>query len=708
MTRTDGKLPRKVAPGVFGDDVAFDKPMMHKMIPRTLSSEKVQKPTRTPVEPLSLPEADDTFMMLIRRAAEEHVKQLSDMQTEHERLKLRLNTVLQATWGFREDGLHGKLPNSTEGSLVLLAQEDHQMAWTVPEEIDQPTKSPEAVEEFELRQLWKASRKRNSGISNSKEALVDNARKARELLLPTDEEARGCLAKCMYHPTSNRRILWDMVSVFLLLYDIVTVPIEAFAPPADQFTIGMDWTTLIFWTFDVFASFATGYSDNGLIRMHPSAIASHYLKTWFVVDCVILIPDWAFTLTGAFTSSGPKGSNVTKLLRAFRIVRVLRLLRLAKLRRLLMMIKDNIQSEVVFKMTTIGQYIIIMLFSNHFLGSLWYCIGAYSGSTETWIKAGKYELAQLDYRYISSLYWSLSHFALSTEHIEPKNTWEKLFAIFLTISGMLFFWTMSAFITSAMIETQANQMEASKQLWLLRRYLRQHETPSYLTFRVLRFADNFMKHQRESIPESKLTILPYLSEHLRLELKYSISFVCINIHPLFEAAYRISRNTMHSLVHVALNRSTIAKGDLLFKRGIWATHMYWLVKGELFYEKTGFERKLQADDWLCEAVLWVSWATRGKVQADEDSELIAIDAKAFATVIRGDEILCTLMATYARNFADWLNNSMIEDLMDIFLGDRSRPFLAAFVGEQSADMQQQSQRATGSDKQVKDHVTSFD
>lgn len=695
--------------------------------PQPLAARRHPDPARAAVEAFGAKDhAEDAFELLMRRASEEHSRKCDELRAENEKLKVRLNTVLQATWSFSEEGWHGKPHDATEASLVLMTEEK-QMAWTVPEDFDSPQRAPVATDdEFELRIAWKDTVTAVKtglghtavpwGVENQRgkaletNAVLDSARQG--------APATGCIARCMIHPTSNRRIVWDICSVLLLFYDIVMVPIEAFSPMTNTLMVGMDWTTLIFWTFDVFASFATGYSDNGLTRMDPRSVASHYLGSWFLPDMVILVPDWAFTLTGAVTSE-QKGSNVTKLLRAFRIVRVLRLLRLAKMKRLFIMLKDNIQSEVVFKMTTIGQFTSILLFGNHFICSAWYLIGdiAKSSGMDNWIEEADIATDRLDFRYATSLQWSLSHFGLSVHAIKPQNTYEQLFSIVLGVLGMVFFWSMTAYITSAMLETRDNQVEVSKQMWLLRRYLRQHETPTFLTYRVLRFAENFLKSQKETIPETKITILPYLSAHLRQELKYTVSYTEINIHPLFEAAYKASRITMHSLVNEALWRSTIAKADVLFKRGTWASHMYWVVGGELFYEKEGFSRRLQSGDWLCEAVLWVPWPTRGTVQADEDSELIVIDAKALGQVIRGDEILHAMMSNYAENFVAWLNNSIVDDLMDIFVGDRSRPFVADFLKERPQITRDQSrntrrrhekkQRVSSRNSSKDVHVTNF-
>merc|ERR1711862_386608 len=109
--------------------------------------------------------------------------------------------------------------------------------------------------------------------------------------------------------------------MFLLIYDVIMVPILVFDPVPDAFTIFMDWATLVFWTTDMVASCCTGYISKGQTVMAPGKILKHYAKTWLVLDILIIVPDWIFSI---LDSGG--GTDATKLLRSFRMVRVLRFL----------------------------------------------------------------------------------------------------------------------------------------------------------------------------------------------------------------------------------------------------------------------------------------------------------------------------------------------------------------------------------------------
>lgn len=88
-------------------------------------------------------------------------------------------------------------------------------------------------------------------------------------------------------PHSPCRTLWDLMSILVLSVDIVMVPMVAFDIPETTVLQVMNVTFTTFWTLDIFATFITGYHDEGLIEMRPSKIFRNYVKSWFVCDSVI-------------------------------------------------------------------------------------------------------------------------------------------------------------------------------------------------------------------------------------------------------------------------------------------------------------------------------------------------------------------------------------------------------------------------------------
>jgi hypothetical protein len=383
---------------------------------------------------------------------------------------------------------------------------------------------------------------------------------------------------------------------------------------------------------------------------------------------------------------------MTRLLKSFRMVRVLRLLRLAKLQRMFIRAKDHIHSELVFKAFTIIQLLVAVIFANHFMCAIWYFIGDLNleEGNENWIEATGVQDKTLDYRYFTSLHWSLAHFGLGPMQISPQNSSERVYAILMMFSGMLVFSFFTAYITNALVQVSANQTEGSKQLWLLRRYLRQNKVPTMLTYRVLRYAEFKCKSTKETLPESRVTIIEELSDHLRSELRYECNFTIVVQHPLFENCFCISDVALHQMSILAFSSKAFAAADSIFKSQSWQRHMYFVCKGELYYKKVttpisekasageGLERVIMRNEWMCEPALWVQWMTRGSVIADTDCEVVLVDVKAFAECAKNDEIIYAMVTLYAENYAEWLNDQELSSLVDVYVGDKTRKEVEGF------------------------------
>ncbi|OLQ00507.1 hypothetical protein AK812_SmicGene16829 [Symbiodinium microadriaticum] len=98
---------------------------------------------------------------------------------------------------------------------------------------------------------------------------------------------------CVVRPASKPRLIWDMLAIFVLLYDLVSVPLDAFR---------LQQTVTLYWLLDIFASFATAVYVNGKLYMRHWAKA--YCRSWFVFDVLVLVPD-IFVLVGDAQNAYP-------------------------------------------------------------------------------------------------------------------------------------------------------------------------------------------------------------------------------------------------------------------------------------------------------------------------------------------------------------------------------------------------------------------
>lgn len=109
-------------------------------------------------------------------------------------------------------------------------------------------------------------------------------------------------------------------------------------------------------------------------------IVPNYLKTWFVVDLVVIGPEW-------FTSFSPDGFGldgvgIGRILRLGRAMRVLRLLRLLKLRRIVDALLELVESEYTFTVINLLKLLFVVLVLNHVIACVWCLLSTWWGGRQ--------------------------------------------------------------------------------------------------------------------------------------------------------------------------------------------------------------------------------------------------------------------------------------------------------------------------------------
>jgi len=113
---------------------------------------------------------------------------------------------------------------------------------------------------------------------------------------------KSFLQKFVMPPSAATRMLWDMLGILCVCYDVFMIPfLGAFDVTLNTGMIAVSIAVAIFWSIDLMAMFLTGFHTSGLIEMRPSRIAKNYLQTWLMLDLVIVATDWFFHRNAAST-----------------------------------------------------------------------------------------------------------------------------------------------------------------------------------------------------------------------------------------------------------------------------------------------------------------------------------------------------------------------------------------------------------------------
>jgi len=351
------------------------------------------------------------------------------------------------------------------------------------------------------------------------------------------------------------------------------------------------------------------------------------------------------------------------------------------------MINDLLSSEYASIMVNIAKMIMVLVVINHFLACIFFLLARLQlGKRSTWITEYGFADSSWGYQYLSAFHFSITQFTPASMHVQPENSIERAFTIFVVVFALVGFSYLVGSITNSMTQLRSMTEDASKQFWVLRRYLKQQQVPMVLSTRIQRYIEHAWARQKASVAEPKLFAL--LSEQLSQELKCARSLPHLQVHPLFVCLHRHSHISMQRLAVNAINWRNLARDDFLFFPNETATHLYFVVEGKLLYSKvdaSGLESTEEVDraeDWVAEPVLWTpTWIHLGTLRAISEADLVLIDGARFGDIIGRSPPMFQLVSSYARKFMKWMNTMPWHRLSDISQGEDISIRLQAFIDE---------------------------
>jgi len=487
---------------------------------------------------------------------------------------------------------------------------------------------------LELKGVWKDSN-RDCTVSEFQMMTLGAQEDAMERTSSAKGEAlkgRSMFSRLIVSPNSSGRLNWELLGMGFVCFDMINIPLQVFAIPVNWFSICMDWAALIFWTCDMFSAFFVGYYDKGELIMDNSRIVRHYLRTWFVIDLLVVGPDWVLTIAGLNSEAG----DFSRLLRGARIIRVLRLLRIMKLQRVINKLYDIIDNEYTFIIAELIKMMVFILVLNHVIACGWFLVGGLSSSLgyASWITWSEdfLELG-VGYQYTTSLHWTLTQFTPASMDVVARNITERTYSIIVLLFAMVAFSSIVGTVTSSMTVIRQMKNDKQKQFWMLRRYLKQKGVSPDLTLRMTRFLEHQVEKQEKTIQVGKVLILQHISDQLSSELHHEMYAPCLKGHALFECLSREMKGVASRICHFALKSQQLATGDTVFSLGEEASRTFIIKSGDFQYTLCNgkpLDPPLVLQEWLAEAVLWTPWRYRGRCRAVAPSELLALDGGRFA------------------------------------------------------------------------------
>jgi len=474
--------------------------------------------------------------------------------------------------------------------------------------------------------------------------------------------------KLMMNPGAFSHIIWDFLGLLLIGYDCVTVPLETcFNPPQIHFMLLMSWVIRLFWTMNMVVSVFTGYMlPQGTVELRPLKVLRKYCYTWFPVDLVVVGFDWTELFIGGSSRTQRLGGAVRGL-RMLRTVRILRLMRVPQIAKVFM---EHIRSEEVLLGVAIAKIMVFMLLVAHFLACLWWGVGSWMDTGETWVKANNvtpgvtYEnvtWGDIWIQYCWSIHWAFSQFS-GEAFMVPQNETERVVTVIVLFFTFMVATSFVSSFTTAMTRIQLISNLQSTQLSALRHYLLDNSISRTLAVRVQRNALHAMALQKRNAPEGSIELLKIISEPLRIELHFEIYSRLLRTHPFFDHYNGVNPAGIRKLCHTCVSILSLSTGDVLFNEceESHEKRMFFVILGELEYAQHELQTSMVGpSEWLCEQLLWMQWMHVGTVTAMSDCRLLVLNAEQFQKIIKG--FPTEHARVYAAAFVKRMNRHRAQD-----------------------------------------------
>lgn len=466
----------------------------------------------------------------------------------------------------------------------------------------------------------------------------------------------------LIHPESKGRMAWDFLALSCILYDCVTVPLQVFGYEGARV---VDWIIAIFWTLDVIASLVTGAYVKGELVMRFREVFVNYSKTWLGFDVCMAVSEWIFLVNEHLSGSEASQASVTSL-RSIRSFRFLRILRIVKVRKVISSVQKTINSIYFLLIFDILQHLVVIIFANHMIASLWFLLGNSSGAG--WVAASDIDHRQPLYKYLTSLHWSISQFHGSME-VAPQNKRERAFAVTILLLGLITFSLFVSSVTQSMVELRRCHKERNTQNRLLHKYLQERNVSMALSARIKIFMKYTNKHEEhEQLDEKRIAALSKLPKNMLMDLHAEARTGLLKTRVLYHDLQERVSGVMRHICHDAICEVTFGADHRAFSTGDLIASASIVEQGSLRYTphaNLGLQECIvRKQSWLCEPVLFMNWVCNGCLTCQTFVNCLQIDSDRFAAVICKHETAYIMTCLYASKLCQEVQQGNLSDVED--------------------------------------------
>ncbi|XP_071548496.1 potassium/sodium hyperpolarization-activated cyclic nucleotide-gated channel 3 isoform X20 [Panulirus ornatus] len=454
------------------------------------------------------------------------------------------------------------------------------------------------------------------------------------------------------HPCSNFRFYWDLCMLFLLVANLIILPvaISFFNDDLSTRWIAFNCLSDTIFLIDIVVNFRTGImqQDNSeQVILDPKLIARHYLKTWFLLDLISSVPlDYIFLI---FNKDFNESFQILQAGRALRILRLAKLLSLVRLLRLSRLVRYVSQWEEVYFLNMASVFmrifnlISMMLLIGHWSGCLQFLVPMLQGfPSNSWVAINELQTSHWLEQYSWAFFKAMSHMlCIGYGSFPPQNLTDLWLTMISMISGATCYALFIGHATNLIQSLDSSRRQYRERLKQVEEYMAYRKLPRELRTRITEYFEH--RYQGKFFDEEM--ILGELSEKLREDvINYNCRSLVASV-PFFANA----DPGFVSEVVTKLKYEVFLPGDIIIKEGTIGNKMYFIQEGivDIVMSNGEVATSLSDGSYFGEICLLTNARRTASVRAETYCNLFSLSVEHFNTVLDSYPLMRRTMESVA-------------------------------------------------------------
>jgi CRP-like cAMP-binding protein len=454
-------------------------------------------------------------------------------------------------------------------------------------------------------------------------------------------------------PENKLLILWTFISTIIIILQAFCIPfVLAFQINDSSTWLFLEVASCCFFLAEMLLNFNIAIYKDGTLVEDRKEIRQHYMKNWFIVDAISLIPiaTLPFFSLSRFSRTWASFLQYVKLLALFRLL---------KLRSLSAKLQERISSKLLSTLYMLAEIMIIELFIAHILACSFYAIGIYESTfyPNVWMTQIHLDYFTIEELYITALYWSITTMAtVGYGDVKPITPSEVGFVVAAMILACIVFGYIIGAIEGVILTYTSASNKRREMLVNINDFMKRRGIPIFLVMKVRRYLDYIWEVQRKNeVDETE--VLAALSNELReLVFIYSRGFI-FNKCPGFS---KLEQKVLKKTALITIN-NCYAPNDVIFEEGEKSRDMYFIQEGEVYLEDQTTRcvlRKLQKLNYFGEIAFFLGTGRTCSAVALSFLQAFTISYKAFKEILDSEP-------ETKKYLADLTKKPLAESLEDI-------------------------------------------